>query len=113
MSPKKILNARQISTILHRLSFQLIEDHNNFSDTVIIAIQPRGVYLAERIMELLTNDSNEIKFGLLDVTFYRDDFRRSEKVLKAVLIKLGDYFIKKSDNKLDDEIWAEVKKALK
>ena len=37
----------------------------------------------------------------------------SEKILKAVLLKLGDYFIKKSDNKLDDEIWAEVKKALK
>ncbi len=37
----------------------------------------------------------------------------SEKILKAVLIKLGDHFIKRSDNKLDDEIWAEVKKALK
>jgi hypothetical protein len=37
----------------------------------------------------------------------------SEKILKAVLLKLGDYLIKKSDNKLDDEIWAEVKKALK
>ena len=88
MNPKKILNARQISTILHRLSYQLIEDHNNFSETVIIAIQPRGVYLAERIMKLLINDSNEIKFGLLDVTFYRDDFRRSEKVLKANKTKI-------------------------
>jgi hypothetical protein len=37
----------------------------------------------------------------------------SEKLLKAVLLKLGDFFIEKSDNKLDDEIWAEVKKALK
>ena len=37
----------------------------------------------------------------------------SEKILKAVLLKLGEYFIKKSENKLDDEIWAEVKKALK
>ena len=37
----------------------------------------------------------------------------SEKMLKAVLLKLGDYFIKKSDNKLDDEIGAEVKKAIK
>ena len=82
MNPKKILNARQISTILHRLSFQLIEDHNNFSDTVIIAIQPRGVYLAERIMELLTNDSNEIKFGLLDVTFYRDDFKSLSNIAR-------------------------------
>ena len=37
----------------------------------------------------------------------------SEKILKAVLLKLGDYFIAKSDNKLDDQVWAEVRKALK
>ena len=103
MSPKKILNARQISTILNRLSFQLIEDHNNFSDTVIIAIQPRGVYLAERIMELLTDDSNEIKFGLLDVTFYRDDFRRSEKVLKANKTKI-DFSIENKTVILIDDV---------
>jgi len=36
----------------------------------------------------------------------------TEKVIKAILIKLGDYFINKSDNKLDDTLWAEVKKAL-
>jgi len=49
MNPKKILNANEISTILNRLSFQLIEDHNTFNDTVIIAIQPRGAILGKRI----------------------------------------------------------------
>ena len=83
MTPKKILNANEISTILHRLSFQLIEDHNDFSDTVIIAIQPRGVLLAERIVSFLIKESFKVQFGLLDITFYRDDFRRNEKVLKA------------------------------
>lgn len=83
MTPKKILNANEISTILHRLSFQLIEDHHDFSDTVIIAIQPRGVLLAERIVNFLTKESFKIQLGLLDITFYRDDFRRNEKVLKA------------------------------
>ena len=83
MTPKKILNANEISTILHRLSFQLIEDHHDFADTVIIAIQPRGVLLAERIVNFLTQESFKIQLGLLDITFYRDDFRRNEKVLKA------------------------------
>ena len=83
MTPKKILNANEISTILHRLSFQLIEDHHDFADTVIIAIQPRGVLLAERIVNFLTKESFKIQLGLLDITFYRDDFRRNEKVLKA------------------------------
>ena len=53
MPPKKILNAKQISTILSRLSLQLIEDHNDFSNTVIIAVQPRGVLLAKRIAVML------------------------------------------------------------
>ena len=78
MTPKTILNANEISTILHRLSFQLIEDHNDFSDTVIIAIQPRGVLLAQRIIDLLIKESYEVQFGLLDITFYRDDFRSKD-----------------------------------
>jgi pyrimidine operon attenuation protein/uracil phosphoribosyltransferase len=43
MTPKKILNANELSTILHRLCFQLIEDHNDFSETVLVGIQTRGV----------------------------------------------------------------------
>jgi len=103
MKPKKILNANEISTILHRLSFQLIEDHNDFSNTVIIAIQPRGVLLANRIIKLLTKEFNDIQFGLLDVTFFRDDFRRSKKVLKANKTKL-DFSIENKTVVLIDDV---------
>ena len=82
MTPKKILNANELSTILHRLSYQLIEDHNDFSNTVLIGIQPRGPILATRLLQLL-NDNDNINLGFLDITFFRDDFRRSEKSLKA------------------------------
>jgi hypothetical protein len=37
----------------------------------------------------------------------------SEKVLIAILLRVGDFLVKKSSNKLDDEVWMEVKKALK
>ena len=103
MTPKTILNANEISTILHRLSFQLIEDHNDFSDTVIIAIQPRGALLAQRIVDLLIKESYEVKFGLLDITFYRDDFRRNEKVLKANKTKL-DFSIENKTVVLIDDV---------
>ena len=36
----------------------------------------------------------------------------SEKILTLVLIKLGDFLVNKSSNKLEDAIWNEVKKAL-
>ena len=103
MPPKKILNAKEISTILHRLSFQLIEDHNDFSNTVIIAIQPRGVFLARRIVKMLNKESKNIKLGLLDITFYRDDFRRNEKVLKANETKL-DFSIENKTVVLIDDV---------
>ena len=36
----------------------------------------------------------------------------SQKVMIAILLKLGDWLIARSENSLDDKIWAEVKKAL-
>ena len=103
MPRKKILNAKEISTILNRLSLQLIEEHNDFSNTVLIAIQPRGVLLAKRLVEMLIEETDNIKFGLLDITFYRDDFRRSEKVLKANETKL-DFSIENKTVVLIDDV---------
>lgn len=36
----------------------------------------------------------------------------TEKVIIAILKKLGDWLVKKSSNDLDDTIWTEVKKVL-
>lgn len=90
MSQKMLLNSKEINIILHRLACQLIENHPNFENTVIIGIQPRGVFLAERIIKMLREDYNlnDIPFGHLDITFYRDDFRRSDKPLEANKTKI-------------------------
>lgn len=80
-----LLNATEIQIALHRLACQLIENHNNFENTVLVGLQPRGIYLAERIKTLLVEDYGiqNISLGYLDITFFRDDFRRSEKPLEA------------------------------
>jgi|TARA_B110000967_G_C18895505_1_gene570334 pyrimidine operon attenuation protein/uracil phosphoribosyltransferase len=105
MTPKKILNANELSTILHRLCFQLIEDHNDFSETVLVGIQPRGVQLANRLLKLLADNdkNNKIDLGLLDITFFRDDFRRNEKSLKASTTKL-DFSIENKTIILIDDV---------
>jgi|TARA_R100001015_G_C4610766_1_gene166160 hypothetical protein len=36
----------------------------------------------------------------------------TEKLIKAIIMHLGDWLVLKSSNKLDDKLWAEVKKAL-
>ena len=85
MSQKVLLNQKEVNIILHRLTCQLIENHDDFSETVLIGIQPRGKFLAERITNMLLTNYNkkDIKLGHLDITFFRDDFRRSDKPLEA------------------------------
>ncbi|WP_224483222.1 bifunctional pyr operon transcriptional regulator/uracil phosphoribosyltransferase PyrR [Robertkochia aurantiaca] len=85
MSQKVLLSAKEIDIILHRLACQLIENHHDFRETVLIGIQPRGVFLAERLKRLLENDYGieQVRLGYLDITFFRDDFRRGEKTLEA------------------------------
>ena len=85
MSQKVLLNQKEVNIILHRLTCQLIENQDDFSETVLIGIQPRGKFLAERITNMLLTNYNkkDIKLGHLDITFFRDDFRRSDKPLEA------------------------------
>ncbi|WP_136667974.1 bifunctional pyr operon transcriptional regulator/uracil phosphoribosyltransferase PyrR [Flavobacterium sp. H122] len=80
MSQKTLLTATEVNIILHRLACQLIENHLDFSQTVLIGIQPRGSYLAKRLLKILTDEYNikNIQMGFLDITFFRDDFRRGE-----------------------------------
>ena len=56
MSQKVLLTSQEISIILHRLACQLIENHLDFSNTILIGLQPRGIFLAERLKNLLEKD---------------------------------------------------------
>jgi pyrimidine operon attenuation protein/uracil phosphoribosyltransferase len=90
MGQRILLTSREINIILHRLACQLIENHGNFSESVIIGLQPRGKYLASRLQSLLVNDYgiNALQTGCLDITFFRDDFRQSSKPLEAAETKI-------------------------
>lgn len=83
MPPRVILDSKKFSLTLDRLCYQLIENHKDFKDTVLIGIQPRGIYLANRIHQRLHELQKGLKvlYGKMDITFYRDDFRRREKHL--------------------------------
>ncbi len=85
MGQKVLLTSKEVNIILHRLACQLIEKHLDFSDTVLIGIQPRGIYLANRLKDLLQSEYHvsDITLGFLDITFFRDDFRRTDKPIEA------------------------------
>ena len=81
-SSRLILESRHLEIIINRLCHQLIEVHNDFSESVLIGLQPRGVYLAKRIHKRLCEivGRKDIPCGTLDITFYRDDFRRRDLI---------------------------------
>lgn len=85
MGQKVLLSSKEVTIILHRLACQLIEKHLDFSNTILLGIQPRGTFLAERLKILLESEYGieKIALGYLDITFFRDDFRRTDKPLEA------------------------------
>jgi pyrimidine operon attenuation protein/uracil phosphoribosyltransferase len=94
MSQRVLLTSKEVHIILHRLACQLIEKHLDFSNTLLIGIQPRGTFLSERLKQLLEDEYkiNNIALGYLDITFFRDDFRRTQKPLEASTTKI-DFFV--------------------
>lgn len=82
MEKQVILNSKHLELTLKRLSHELIESHNDFSDTVLVGLQPRGIYVVSQLkkqLEIILG--KEIVCGNLDITFFRDDIRRREKPL--------------------------------
>ena len=107
MSQKVLLTSKEVTIILHRLACQLIEKHLDFSNSVLVGIQPRGTFLAQRLKALLETEYHisQIALGYLDITFFRDDFRRSDKPLEANITNI-DFLV---DNKkvifIDDVLY--------
>jgi pyrimidine operon attenuation protein/uracil phosphoribosyltransferase len=75
---KSILTEPQLAITIKRLAHQILENHLNLDNTVLIGLQPRGVYLSDQLVEEVKQQvpANKIQYGKLDITFYRDDIRK-------------------------------------
>jgi pyrimidine operon attenuation protein/uracil phosphoribosyltransferase len=73
-----LISEQQLPSIIKRLSHQILETHPGLDNTVIIGLQPRGVFLSDRIVAALHQElpADQVIYGKLDITFYRDDIRR-------------------------------------
>ena len=72
----QIMNSKDIGQKLIRISHEIIENHTDISNVVILGIHNRGVPIAERINKIISNITNiNLSIGSLDITFHRDDFR--------------------------------------
>ncbi len=102
---KTLLSKSQIALTVKRLAHQILENDYNLSNTVIIGIQPRGVYLSNRIVAEISTIINplNIQYGKLDITFYRDDVRKELHIANKTDIHFS------IENKrvvlIDDVLW--------
>lgn len=73
-----ILDKNQLHLTIQRLAHQLVENHPDIENVALIGIQTGGIYLADKIVEILKdiNKDKKMQYGKLDITFYRDDIRK-------------------------------------
>lgn len=72
-----ILDKQQLHLTITRLAHQLLEEVDILEDHVFIGLQPRGIFISDAIMEEVKKlTGKKINYGKLDITFYRDDFRK-------------------------------------
>jgi pyrimidine operon attenuation protein / uracil phosphoribosyltransferase len=86
---KSLLNHQQIQLTTRRLANQVLENNVELENTVLIGIQPRGIFLSDRIVKELSLLTNTILYGKLDITFYRDDIRKELHVPNQTDIKFS------------------------
>jgi pyrimidine operon attenuation protein/uracil phosphoribosyltransferase len=83
-----LLSAQQLQLTINRLAHQLIENESDLSNTVFIGLQPRGVRVADSIIESIKklSPAQKVNYGVLDITFYRDDIREELHVPKETTL---------------------------
>ncbi len=106
MTSNIILDPIQFHLTVSRLCYELIENHDDFSESVIIGLQPRGIYLVKRIKSELNRILGEVDIpvGTLDITFYRDDFRRRDIPIAANKTEI-DFIIEDKNVILVDDVF--------
>ena len=104
---RTILSAKRLELTLDRLCFRILENHPSLENTVLLGIQPRGVPLADMICKRLEAISgvDRIPYGKLDITFYRDDYRKRNEPLRASTTEIDFLVEDKSVILIDDVLY--------
>lgn len=81
MEEAKIMTEEDVNRTYLRFAHQFLEPYDDPTEPAIIGMQTRGVYMGRRIITVIKNELGlKPDFGVLDVTFFRDDFRSKLKM---------------------------------
>ena len=98
-----ILNEEELRKTISRLTFEIIEKTSNLDNLLLVGIPTRGVHLAEVLRkEMFAKTGVNVKRGIIDPTFYRDDQNRvGTRLIEATDIPTS---IEKKDVVLIDDV---------
>ncbi len=107
MKQKKLLDEPTLDVLINRLSCELIENHFDFQNSILVGLQPRGVFLLNKIVRKLKEEYEikNLKYGKLDTTFFRDDFRSKKSPLKPSFSNINFNIENKSVILVDDVLY--------
>ena len=98
-----VLNENELRKTFSRLTFEVIEKISNLENLLLVGIPTRGVHIAEVLRKEISDKTGvDIKKGIIDPTFYRDDQNR----VGTRLIEATDFptSIEKKDIVLIDDV---------
>ncbi len=89
MEQAKIMSEEDLNRTYLRFAHQFLEPHDDPSEPAVIGMQTRGVYIGRRVVKIIEHElGQKPDFGVLDVTFYRDDFRSKLKMPEVKITEI-------------------------
>jgi pyrimidine operon attenuation protein/uracil phosphoribosyltransferase len=74
------IDSSGIQRTITRLAYEIIERNRGAENVVVVGVRTRGVYIANRLVDRIREiEKKSVPVGILDVTLYRDDFRKRMK----------------------------------
>ena len=75
---KILLSSEKLSDTVYQLAGQLCKSHVEMNDVLFVGIQQGGVVVGNDIVAEIQkiNPAQQVQYGQLDITFYRDDIRK-------------------------------------
>ena len=77
MTPKKPsgMSAVDLDRTLERLTDEIVGQHRNLDQMILVGIRTGGAFLAQRLADRIGRRSGKpMRVGVLDITLYRDDW---------------------------------------
>lgn len=100
---KILMDDKAINRAITRIAHEIIENNKGVKDVVILGIKTRGVPLAKAIIKKIKTIENvDVPFGILDITFYRDDL--NHKSIHPVVNNTLNFDVKNKTVILVDDV---------